>query len=39
MFLAGNDAAVTITPAQFSCGASGIIWGTALLNWGGDLYV
>ena len=26
-------------PTQFSCGASGIIWGTALLHWGLDLYV
>lgn len=34
----GNPKA-TITPSEFSCGASNIIWGTALLNWGGNIYV
>lgn len=30
---------MTITPTQVSCGPAGIIWGTALLNWNGSVYV
>jgi hypothetical protein len=36
---ASGDPKITITPTQFSCGASSIIWGTALLNWNGNIYV
>jgi hypothetical protein len=34
-----RDSVLTIKPAAFSCGESNIIWGTALLNWDGDVYV
>jgi hypothetical protein len=36
---ASGNPMITIAPTQFSCGASNIIWGTALLNWNGNIYV
>jgi hypothetical protein len=35
-----NNSVMTISPAAFSCGGDGIIWGTSLLNWtDGYVYV
>jgi hypothetical protein len=34
-----NNTVATINPARFSCGSSGITWGTALLDWNGAVYV
>ena len=34
-----SDTALTITPTQFSCGPTGVIWGTALLDYQGSIYV
>jgi hypothetical protein len=34
-----NNSAMTINPVRFSCGAANIIWGVALLNWNGNVYV
>lgn len=31
--------ALTITPQKFTCGPSGIIWGTAIVKWNDALYV
>lgn len=34
-----HDSVITVHPLGFACGAAGIIWGTALLNWGGYVYI
>jgi hypothetical protein len=39
--LEGGGSVMTISPTEFSCGSvpSDIIWGSALLSWGGYIYV
>ncbi|HEY1664872.1 MAG TPA: NucA/NucB deoxyribonuclease domain-containing protein [Trebonia sp.] len=34
-----HDSVATINPVPFSCGTGNIIWGTALLNWDGYVYI
>jgi hypothetical protein len=34
-----SNLVMNVNPTQFSCGGSGIIWGTSLLSWGGSVYV
>ncbi len=34
-----NDSVLNINPVRFGCGPAGIIWGSALLDWQGSVYV